>query len=97
MKLSADAEQAVAKLKPDNDDDRLLPWPFTANRLQTTFNTLVKTAGVRKGQFRWLRRSAGSYAESVTPGAGARLLGHRDERHVSQALRGLGHNANRRN
>jgi integrase len=80
VKLSADALEAVRKLEPDDDDDRLLPWAFTPNRLQTTFNVLVKAAGVRKGSFRWLRRSAGSYAESVQPGGGARLLGHRDER-----------------
>ena len=80
VKLSPNALAAVRKLKPDDDNDRFLPWAFTTNRLATTFNAIVKAAGVRKGQFRWLRRSAGSYAESVQPGGGSRLLGHRDER-----------------
>jgi integrase len=80
VRLSADAMELAAKIKPDNGDDRVCPWPYTGNRLATMFKQLVKLAGVRDGQFRWLRRSAGSYAESVTPGAGSRLLGHRDER-----------------
>lgn len=80
VKLSAEAMAAVAKLKPDDGDDRLLPWAFTPNRLQTTFKAMREAAGVRPGTFRWLRRSAGSYAESVQPGAGSRLLGHADGR-----------------
>lgn len=80
VKLSAEALAAIKKLKPDDNDERALPWPYSSGCMQVVFARLVKRAGVRIGQFRWLRRSAGSYAESVTPGAGARLLGHRDER-----------------
>jgi integrase len=80
VKLSPDALEAVRRLKPDTADDRLLPWAVHQNVIHVTFAKLVKAAGVRKGQFRWLRRSAGSYAETVQPGGGARLLGHRDER-----------------
>jgi len=39
----------------------------------------VKRAGLQSGTFRWLRRSAGSYAESVQRGNGAAALGHRSE------------------
>lgn len=58
--------------------DRALPWPHDYHVFGRHFGMLVKRAGVRPGTFKWLRRSAGSYAESMQPGAGTRLLGHRD-------------------
>jgi integrase len=80
VKLSPEAIEACAKLKPDNGDDCLLPLAHGSNWLQVTFGKIVKRSGVRPGQFRWLRRSAGSYAEANTPGGGSRVLGHRDGR-----------------
>ncbi len=59
---------------------RVLPWPYEKNWFGVSFKRLQKAAGVHRGSFKWVRRSAGSYAEGVTPGAGARLLGHRDGR-----------------
>lgn len=56
-----------------------LPWPYHPNALSRQFRRIAKAAGVR-GQFRWLRRSAGSYAEREHAGDGKRLLGHRSER-----------------
>lgn len=60
-------------------DERALPWPYHVNALSRQFRRIVKAAGLR-GQFRWLRRSAGSYAERDGKGNGSRLLGHRSER-----------------
>jgi hypothetical protein len=40
----------------------------------------MDAAGVRRGQFRWLRRSAGSYADVEKFGNGSLVLGHRDRR-----------------
>jgi hypothetical protein len=40
----------------------------------------VKAAGVRDGCFKWLRRSAGSYADAAQAVNGSRLLGHADQR-----------------
>jgi integrase len=61
-------------------DDRMIPWPFHANALPRQFRKLCQAAGVRSGQFRWLRRSAGSYADAEKFGNGSLLLGHRDRR-----------------
>jgi integrase len=59
------------------EDDRALPWPFHENALPRRFRRLVQDAGVNRGSFHWIRRSAGSYAEREEPGAGGRVLGHR--------------------
>jgi integrase len=60
-------------------NDRAFPWPYRPDAMTTRFRVIVRVAGVRRGSLRWLRRSAGSYAEKQQPGAGRRLLGHRAE------------------
>lgn len=59
--------------------DKLLPWPYDIDWFTKRFKALRKRAGINRGSFKWIRRSAGSYAEKLQPGAGAKLLGHRDE------------------
>lgn len=59
--------------------DKAIPWSGRLDALAPRFRLLVKHAGVRPGTLRWLRRSAGSYAEKQQPGSGRRLLGHRSE------------------
>ena len=62
------------------DDERALPWAYHENAMPRQFRKLVKAAGVRPGQFNWLRRTAGSYgAELRRPGDGPAALGHRSE------------------
>jgi integrase len=78
VRLNADARAAVAKLN-GNGDDRLLPYPLGLSEFSTEFRLLREEAGLQRGCFKWLRRAAGSYAESVHAGAGTRLLGHRCE------------------
>jgi integrase len=78
VRLDSGAREARARITID--DGRLLPWPFHPNALSRQFLAIAKLAGVRPGQFRWLRRSAGSYAESEHRGDGRRLLGQRSER-----------------
>jgi integrase len=56
----------------------VLPWPYKLGRFCGHFNRMRDAAGVTRGTFRWLRRSAGSFAEREQAGNGARLLGHRD-------------------
>ena len=41
IRLSPEAMKLMAKIKPDNGDDRVCPWPYTGNRLATTFKQLV--------------------------------------------------------
>jgi len=52
------------------------PWPYRREALYRHFNRLVTAAGIRRGTFRWLRRTAATQAERVQAGSGARLLGH---------------------
>lgn len=73
--LSADALKFCRKLRSDG---KLLPWPHNADWFSRKFTRLRISAGVTRGSFKWIRRSAGSYAEREQSGAGSRLLGHRD-------------------
>jgi hypothetical protein len=59
--------------------DLAIPWPYDKHFFSRVFKFICINAGMEFGSFKWLRRSGGSYAESVQPGAGSRLLGHRDE------------------
>ncbi len=58
---------------------RCLIWPLGGHReaWYRQFGRLVAKAGL-VGTSRYLRRGASSEAEAVNPGAGPRLLGHRD-------------------
>lgn len=75
VKLSTAAREYCSQLR----GSMLLPWPYQPDYFSKTFAKLRKAAGITRGSFKWIRRSAGSYAERECPGAGARLLGHRDE------------------
>lgn len=76
VRVSSEALAAIDRMRVD---ERALPWPYHQNALSRQFRKIAKTIGLR-GQFRWLRRSAGSYAQRETPGNGTRILGHRSER-----------------
>jgi len=53
----------------------VLPNPHTQQWFCVSFADLVERAGIKRGSFRWLRRSAGSYVERAT-GRGPELLGN---------------------
>jgi integrase len=74
-KLSQQAMHFVGRLS----GVAVLPWPYKRACFTRTFKRLRSAAGVTRGTFKWVRRSAGSYAESELRGNGARLLGHRSE------------------
>jgi integrase len=74
--LSKEALRLCRRLRGDG---RLLPYPYNEDWFTTCFKRLRNAAKIERGTFKWIRRSAGSYAEKVQKGAGARLLGHRDE------------------
>lgn len=84
VQLSKEALYFAGKLTTTG---KVLPWPYEKNWFGVCFKRLQAAAGVTRGSFKWVRRSAGSYAESVTPGAGAALLGHRDGRMFSRHYR----------
>lgn len=72
-----DAESLAAIRRMPIDVPLALPWPYHINALPRQFRALVKTAGIRPGQFKWIRATSGSYAESEVPGNGPKMLGHR--------------------
>jgi integrase len=76
VRFCSDTLHHASKLR--SDSGLLLPWPYALDAFGPSFVRVMKAGGVTRGSFRWLRRSAGSYAESQAPGAGAALLGHRD-------------------
>ena len=77
VRIPPEALAIIDRMK--TDCGRALPWPYRDDALTVRFRLIVKAAGVRPGSLRWLRRSAGSYAEKMQPGSGKRLLGHRAE------------------
>lgn len=54
----------------------VLPWPSTREAFRKQFALIVKKAGVRRGTWKWLRRSSATDVERLCPGAGAPHLGH---------------------
>jgi len=59
-----------------------LLWPLWGRReaFYRALRELVARAGIRRGTFRWLRRSAATQLERVDPGRGTALLGHASRR-----------------
>jgi site-specific recombinase XerD len=64
--------KALEKVPGDNP----LEWLMDLNYFSRHFRWLVKTSGVNRGSFKWLRRSSGTYVEMAMPGAGTKHLGH---------------------
>lgn len=56
--------------------DLAVPWPHCGNHFRTEFRAIMVGAGVRRGRWKMMRASAGSYAELEHPGKGHRLLGN---------------------
>lgn len=75
-RLSPDALKFVKRL---HGDGKLLPWPYHPDWFSRKFTRIRNGAGIARGTFKWVKRSAGSYAERQAKGAGAKLLGQRDE------------------
>lgn len=56
-----------------------LEWPCCEWSFGFAFQRIVVDAGLERGWFRWLRRSAGSLVEAENPGAGCKVLGNTDQ------------------
>lgn len=78
VQFSKVALEAIEQI-PDIDG-RALPVTFNKTNFCKEFKLLRNEAGITYGTFKWLRRSAGSYAEREGYGQGSALLGHRDTR-----------------
>jgi hypothetical protein len=80
VRFSPEAREFIGRMiVPGQYYDRAFPWPFHENALPRQFRKIVKLSEVRRGTFKWLRRSAGSHAEAEQRGNGPTLLGHRSE------------------
>ena len=75
VQIGSDAIAAIRRMPIELP--RAFPWPFHENALPRQFRVLVKAALIRPGQFKWIRATAGSYAENAVPGNGPKMLGHR--------------------
>ncbi len=75
VQFSLEAMRAIRAI--GDEHEFALPWGYHENALARQFRAIRMAADIDRGSFRWLRRSAGSYAEAAQPGAGSRLLGHR--------------------
>jgi integrase len=78
LRLRAETMQAI-DASMAHGGQRSLIWPLGGFReaWYRQFKRLVKKAGLN-GTSRYIRRGASSEAEALQPGAGSRLLGHRD-------------------
>jgi integrase len=57
--------------------EKPLAWPMRNEwSFSFGFQRILIAAGVDRGQFKWLRRAAGSHVEAEHPGAGHRALGN---------------------
>ena len=70
VRFSGDALKWIKK----HGQPEAMPWPHTFTWFERCFDKLRDEAGVRRGTWKWLRRSAGSYADEN--GNGHKLLGN---------------------
>jgi integrase len=54
-------------------------WTLDATFFGRHFRQLLRLAAVKRGTFKWLRRSSGSYVNRDAPGAGRKHLGQQSE------------------
>jgi len=72
-------DEALTLIRSFDVGEYAIPWVYEPRTFSKQFHTLRKAAGVTRGSFKWIRRSAGSYAEAQRHGDGSKLLGHRCE------------------
>jgi integrase len=77
LRLRPQTIQAVADHTVGQSPTALV-WPLWGRReaFYRHFRRVVSSSGIRPGTFRWLRRTAATQLERVSPGRGTELLGH---------------------
>jgi integrase len=75
-------------IRSNNSHPELI-WPLWASRdaFYRQFRSLVAAAGIRKGTFRYIRRTAVTWADIQTPGLGQQVAGHKNERVTAESYR----------
>lgn len=74
--LSAKTRQMIAESIAARPRSVVLPWGSSRETFRKQFALIVKKAGIRRGTWKWLRRSSATDVEKACPGAGATHLGH---------------------
>lgn len=80
-KIDAATMKSVDELMMQQPNRRLI-WPLNCKRpvVYRTWKKLVAKSGIRKGTFRWIRRSGTTHVEQQSPGRGYIHAGHSDSR-----------------
>ena len=80
-RIDAETMKRVDALIAQQPNRRLI-WPMGVRReaLYRMFRAIVKESGIRKGTFRWIRRSGVTHVERDQPGRGWLHAGHSDPR-----------------
>jgi len=76
FQLSEGTLAALEASLRDCPRELVLPWPASHETFNAQVRRLVRRAGIRRGTWKWLRRSSSSYVELDFPGAGSAHLGH---------------------
>lgn len=81
LTLQPAAIEACRAIRPhlNSSDPRLLPWPYTRDRVGRYWRRLLAHAGIedhRRNGTQKIRRSAASWLELESPGSATRFLGH---------------------
>lgn len=76
VQLSPDTMSLVRSSLEQAPRRLVCPWPSTRESFRRQFNLIVQKAGVRKGSWKWIRRSSATDVERLQPGAGSAHLGH---------------------
>ncbi len=80
-KIEASTMVVIDRLMAQDPNRRLI-WPLNIKRpcLYRAWRQIVKSAGVRRGTFRWMRRAGTTHVEEHNPGCGYLHAGHTDSR-----------------
>lgn len=76
FRLSGGTMQLLSESLKTHPRKTVLPWDATKESFRSQFSRIVRSAGIRKGTWKWIRRSSATDVEKSCPGAGASHLGH---------------------
>lgn len=92
--LSGPTMDAIAQSLAIAERPLVTPWNHSYRTFSEQFQRLIKWAGVRRGSWKWLRRSSGTNCEAQMEGAARTQLGHMpgsriaDESYIDQTIVG---------
>jgi integrase len=76
FRLSTGTMRMLAESLTAHPRKLVVPWGATKESFRRQFANIVQKAGIRRGTWKWIRRSSATDVEKACPGAGASHLGH---------------------